>query len=85
MYVFDLSPVSRIAECEGASSIAQYGRFGDACEETLVGLTRHLTKPEYTTRYTETPGWIPFSIPCIIKYLVGNTLSYEALLNSTLC
>ena len=54
----DLSPLSSllIAEYQGGSSIAQYGRFGEACEDTLDRLTSHLTEPEYTTHCAETTG-----------------------------
>lgn len=43
----------------------------------LVSLVDYLTKPEYTTNYVETSDWIPFSIPCIIKFLVGDALSLQ--------
>lgn len=62
---------------EGGPSLAQYGRFGDAGEESLTLLTDFLSRQENIPTFAEIEGWTPYSVPCIIKVLVGDALSYD--------
>lgn len=59
---------------EGGPSIAQYGRLGDAGEESLTILTDFLSREELVPTSAA-----PFSVPCIIRVLVGDALSYDSM------
>ncbi|CZR66039.1 uncharacterized protein PAC_15940 [Phialocephala subalpina] len=58
----------------GGRSVNMYGRFSDFTQESFSLFTAELVDPTYTTPYQETPDWLPYNIPCIIKRLFGDAL-----------
>lgn len=60
--------------CIGGRPVTFYARLSDYKESSKL-LEEHLTRAEYKTPLDEAPEWIPYSIPCIIKTLVGDALT----------
>ncbi|KAI9732515.1 MAG: hypothetical protein M1834_003850 [Cirrosporium novae-zelandiae] len=54
-------------------SLSYYGRYADA-SESLSYFTDRLKNRKYANPVSELSGWIPFSIPCIIKSLIGDSI-----------
>lgn len=53
-----------------------YGRFSDFTQESFSLFTDWLLDPKYTSPYQETPDWLSYNIPCIIKRQFGDVLEY---------
>ncbi|KAI9726529.1 MAG: hypothetical protein M1834_009016 [Cirrosporium novae-zelandiae] len=58
---------------KGGQPVGFYGRYGEG-SKSLPYFIEHLTKRKCTDVVSEPPGWIPFSIPCIIKSLLGDSI-----------
>lgn len=63
---------------EGARSVAQYRRFADASKSTAQYFATFLDADAYrTSGRIQLPELLPLSIPCIIKILAGDNLTYD--------
>ena len=57
--------------------VSQYGLLWEACTHSFPYLSNRLAQISTVVEVPENgPGWIPFSIPIIIKQLVGEALTY---------
>jgi hypothetical protein len=59
--------------CIGGRLVKFYARISDYKESAKL-LEEHLTQPKYKMSLEEDPEWIPYSIPCIIKILIGDAI-----------
>lgn len=61
--------------CSVAQSVKRYGRFADAARESLEYFVTHLVRAE-SRPSTKELGSIAFTIPCTLKHLIGDSITY---------
>lgn len=67
--------------CVAGRPVSQYGLLWEACVHSFPYLCQRLEQVNETVAFPPgQEGWIPFSVPLIVKGLVGEALTYGFLL-----